>query len=60
MGMEEQPRIEENTEETLPGNESDDEVVEGELLGISLHALARAPAPRTMRVKLGLKWWWWF
>jgi hypothetical protein len=50
MGVEEEPRIEENAKEILLGDESDDEVEEDELLGFSLHALAEASAPQTMRV----------
>jgi hypothetical protein len=50
MGVDEEPREEENAEEVLPVEELDDDVVNGELLGISLHALVGSPTPCTMRL----------
>jgi len=50
MGVDEEPREEENADEVLLVEELDDDMVDGELLGISLHALAGSPAPRTMRL----------
>jgi hypothetical protein len=37
--------LEENVEESIPVEDFDVEVMEGELLGISLQALAGDPAP---------------
>jgi hypothetical protein len=50
MRIEEEQKMEETVEKVLQVKERDAEVVEGEFLRISLHSLAGALAPQTMKL----------